>query len=384
PLVPFDGYYMAVDILEAPNLLPRSFAYLGDMIREKVFRVAPRHARPAVRLRRVYLIFGSLAWLYQGVWTVAVPWVVYLLASRFAGPAVGIAVSGALTAGVGRTLFGSARRFLRGVGEEGGPAAPSGWRAPIAASALAAVVVAALPVFRVHVHGTARLQAAARLGVRAETAGFVSGVLVREGERVTADQPLARLQNADLRARIESLRLDRDRLRASWARAEAEGRAAEALARHDAWSRSGAAIETLTRREDVLVLRAPAAGVVLALRLQDREGRYVAEGEEWCQIAEGVALRGIATLPEAELSEFEEGAPVELSHDAFPGRVFTGTVVRIPGNGAARDVEFRVPNAAAALLPGMSARARILGVRTSLLGSGLRFARRLVRGRMWW
>ncbi|MBI3449083.1 MAG: efflux RND transporter periplasmic adaptor subunit [Acidobacteria bacterium] len=384
PLVPFDGYYMAVDILEAPNLLPRSFAYLGDLLREKVFRIAPVHPRPAVRLRRVYFIFGSLAWLYQGAWTVAVPWVVYLLTSRLAGPAVGAVVAGALTLGVARALSGSARRFIRGVREESGAGGRTGWRAPLAVAASAALVVAALPIFRVHVHGTARLQPVARLGVRAEVAGFVSAVLVREGERVEAGEPLARLQNSDLRARVEGLRLDRDLLRVAWGRAEAEGRTAEALARRDAWARSGAAIETLARRENDLVLRAPVAGIVLAARLGDREGRFLREGEEWCEIAEGVALRGVVTLPEAELSEFEEGASVELSHEAFPGSVFAGSVARIPGDGAARDVEIRVPNLGGDLIPGMSARARILGERTSVLGSGLRFASRLLRGKIWW
>src|SRR6266850_1643792 len=97
PLVPFDGYYMAVDIFEAPNLLPQSFAYLGDLLREHVFGAPPLNPSPPVRLRRVYAIFGGLAWIYQALWTVGVPIVVYVMISRVAGVLVGGVIAGFMT-----------------------------------------------------------------------------------------------------------------------------------------------------------------------------------------------------------------------------------------------------------------------------------------------
>lgn len=405
PLLPYDGYYMAADILEAPNLLPRSFAYLGDLVREKIFGAPPVHPRPPVRLRSVYKIFGGLAWTYQALWTLAVPWVVFVLASRAAGDLIGGGIAGFMTLRLAGSRLGVVRRFLQVVREERGHLERPVRRRFGPLAALAAGLAALLtPVLPLHVHGAGRLEARQRREVRAAMPGFVSKVLVLEGREVEAGEPLVRLENSDLTARIEALRLDRERVHAEWARNEAAGDASGAALQREAWERRSADLATLRQRAEDLVLRAPVAGTLLAFHLADRQGTYLREGDLWGEVTGGHQLRIIVEVAEPWLGDVHQGDRALLMQSGFPGDRFPGRVVRLPeqksphAGATAADlaalggeapvkaygVEVDVDNAGGKLRPGMSAEVRIEGPRMSLAGRAARTLMRLLRGKIWW
>src|SRR5436189_2350861 len=64
PLIKLDGYYLLSDYLEVPNLRSRAFSYL--LARARNFWRAPAgEATVSARERRIYLLYGLLAWVYS-------------------------------------------------------------------------------------------------------------------------------------------------------------------------------------------------------------------------------------------------------------------------------------------------------------------------------
>src|SRR5262245_27748767 len=65
PLIKLDGYYLLSDYLDVPNLRQRAFAYLGDCVRKCWGAMTRRLQDVTRRERRIYLIYGLLAWVYS-------------------------------------------------------------------------------------------------------------------------------------------------------------------------------------------------------------------------------------------------------------------------------------------------------------------------------
>lgn len=337
PLVPFDGYYMATDILEAPNLLPRSYGYVGDLIRQKIFRVPPVHPCPPVRLRRAYTIFGSLAWLYQALWLAVIPYAAFLLFSALVGRWIGGLLATVVTLHFARHPVGTLSKFIQYVIHERRGAGME-WPFLLRAGSVGAGVVglAALfvPACPVHIHSTAFLEAEERFEVRADEPGFVREILVGDGERVAPGQPLVRLEDPDLAARVGTVRLERERARAAMLRDEALGDAASAAQWRTAWERLGDEYEIVRRRHDSLTLRSPGTGIVIAPRLEDRLGTRLRRGDLWCELARSDRLRAYVEVRETDLSDVFEGARVVALSSGYPTRRFVGRVARVPKQGA--------------------------------------------------
>jgi HlyD family secretion protein len=113
-------------------------------------------------------------------------------------------------------------------------------------------------------------------------------------------------------------------------------------------------------------ITAPAGGAVTA-RLHE-PGAVVAPGMPVIALIDTRAVTATFFLPDAELGRVAPGMPAELRVDAFPGQVFTGTVLRIaeeaeftPRNVQTREdrdrlvyaVEIEVPNPDGVLRAGM-------------------------------
>ncbi len=240
--------------------------------------------------------------------------------------------------------------------------------------------------------------------MRAETPGFVTEILVPEGRRVEAGQALVRLANPDLAARLETMRLECDVLRSQSMMSEAAGDAAGAAAKREQGERQAAELEIVRGREHLLVLGAPADGILLATRLADRLGTYLHEGDLWGRIARDDRLRAIVDVEEPWLAEVGRGAHVAAMQRGFPGERFEGRVVRLPGQSAQHPgisiagladptsrearpsygVEVEIENQERKLRPGMSMEIRIEGSRMSLASRTGRAVLRLLKGKVWW
>jgi RND family efflux transporter MFP subunit len=108
-------------------------------------------------------------------------------------------------------------------------------------------------------------------------------------------------------------------------------------------------------------VKAPFAGLV-AQRMVST-GDYVTRGMKVAEVVRITPLRIELTVPEQFVASVTVGAPVSFSVDAFPGRIFEGTIrfvsPALRADQRALTVEAVVPNANLELKPGMFATARI-------------------------
>jgi RND family efflux transporter MFP subunit len=173
----------------------------------------------------------------------------------------------------------------------------------------------------------------------------ITAVLVEEGARVQAGQPMAQLDDREARHRAEEAEAralfaqeDLARVRALVARdiasratldrAEAEARAVRAAA------------DAAQRRLDDYVVRAPSAGLVL--RRDAEVGEVVDTPAALFWIGEPKPLRITAEVDEEDIAQIREGQRALLRADAFAGQVLTATVAQITPKGDATRKAYRV------------------------------------------
>ena len=229
--------------------------------------------------------------------------------------------------------------------------------------------------------------------VRALVDGTVERVLVREGSRVERGQPLAALRATALATNREA---------AAAGLAAADRLAALARSRGDAAEERLQRIRTESLRRELALLdeelglttlRAPAAGVVLTPRLEERVGTSLAEGDLLLAIGRTDTLELELGVDQRDILRVRPGQPIRLRVDALPQRTFEGTVTsvaQLPGTGEDGVVRYPVrgaiPNPDGLLKPEMAAHARVLtdpaSTATRLLRGPVRWAR-LAWWRLW-
>lgn len=210
-LLPFlknDGYYAICDYFGFPNLRDRSFALARAWLGQRLFGLTTPTEEFPPRTRRVLILYAIFAFTGTSLF-------IYVLYFRFLAPVVerfggaGLAFAVLATALMLRGLM--LRPLWRGM--------QTLWRERRTVFTLRRglamlVVLAALvgPWFLhwpVLVDGTFVIVPHQRADVRAQTTGRIEEILVNEGDRVRAGDPVARLRNPDLSAKIAMVEAER-------------------------------------------------------------------------------------------------------------------------------------------------------------------------------
>jgi multidrug resistance efflux pump len=209
PFLKFDGYYAICDYFGFPNLRARSFKLARAWLYRRLLGIElPTEELP--RRTRGYLIaYAILSFLFTALF-------LYLVFFRLLAPVVehfrgaGLLFAIALTAYLMRNatlrpMWGLARLLVR-----------ERRRIFTRRRAATLLVLAAMAVgpwflpWPVLVDAEFVVVPHRRADVRAQTAGRVDEILVREGDRVWCGQPLARLRNAALHERVQMLEAERE------------------------------------------------------------------------------------------------------------------------------------------------------------------------------
>jgi putative peptide zinc metalloprotease protein len=347
PLLRYDAYYILADILEIPNLRQHASQYLSYLMRRYLIgERMPPETRPA-REKTWFLLYGVLSFLYRSVVVVSI---VLYVASQFLIIGVVMAmivgvlwVMTPLVKLVKYVFFGKSTRAVR-------------WRAVGVFAGGAAAVVVGLGVVPMPtgVRAPCALEAHEERVLRAEWPGFLTQVLVKDGDHVRQDQVLAVVTNEELDYQVRTQDL---KVRQSEARLrELETRdlaAAQAEAFRQEMLRKDLA--ALKERQALLTFRAPFDGQVIAPNLARIKGRFLLMGEELFTIASLDRLRVVAVVDDADIeaisrpsSADDEGsaaadtqpaAPasrraavsrtVRVKFASYPDRVFEGTIERV-------------------------------------------------------
>ena len=225
--------------------------------------------------------------------------------------------------------------------------------------------------------------------VRVMVDGTVERVVVREGSRVRRGDVLAVLRATSLAADRQGIAADAvtaDRLASL---AASRGDAAEERLHRIRGEALRRELAILDEELSLTTVRAPAPGLVLTPRMEERTGTSLAEGDQLLLLGRTDTLELEFGVPQQDILRVRQGQTVRLRVDALPSRTFEGRVTSIAEMPIGREgtVEFPVRAAVAnpdgLLKPDMSAHARILTDPASIVTRTLRGPFRWVR-LMWW
>jgi multidrug resistance efflux pump len=166
--------------------------------------------------------------------------------------------------------------------------------------------------------------------------GRVGAVLVREGERVSAGQPLARLDPREYERNVRSTesRLDEARAKLDLMRKELyllqNPPNIEAIHALEAEIRQ---LDTLLadyrRQLELTVLRSPIAGRVTTPQVEQFAGKYLKQGDLFATVEQADSVQVEIYVPEADVPQVQVGAPVKVVAWAYPYETFHGQVADI-------------------------------------------------------
>lgn len=337
PLQRLDGYYIATDLLDLPNLGPRSRAWWLHSLRRWLLRVPGAEAMPVARGESGWLaVYAPLAWLYAiGISLLAVVWLGQL------SFALGL-VSGAL---LGWQML--LRPALRLVGQLRRAAlaretSTRRWRLLAGSVSLGLVLVLLAPWPRsTRVQGVVWPPDQAQL--RADEDGRVEAVLLRDGQNAQAGDAVLQLANPSLQAtwvrqssRVAALEATLIGALPTGGTQAGDGRAELFAAQ--------AELDRIGERVAALTVRARVAGRLVLPDADDLPGQFLRHGSLIGQVLTGapptvrVALpeadaRSLAPLPDGQMRvSVRLAASLQMAHGARLARDSVGAGMLLPSS----------------------------------------------------
>jgi HlyD family secretion protein len=194
--------------------------------------------------------------------------------------------------------------------------------------------------------------------------------LAEKQAATTVDVVAARNKIRQAELQIEGLEKRRAALVGRQDRTVAQARLKDALA----------AVELARQRIAQTVFSAPMAGVVYQLSV--RPGDYVDAGGLIANVGETSQLRVRVYVDEPELGRVAVGQPVRITWDGLPGKIWEGTVERMPseivplGSRQVGEVKCTIANPGKDLVPGSNVNADI---RTNMVNQALSMPKEALR-----
>jgi putative peptide zinc metalloprotease protein len=194
PLIKLDGYYLLSDALEIPNLRQRSFEYMKGCLRWLLWG-APRPDR--TERSRVLLGFGLASFTYSLMFLTLMLVALGGYLSNFIGP-LGYAAIGLLGVMTMRGMFqgvfqGEVKMMLLKRHRR-----TAMWLTAFAALAAALYFVE----IEDRVTGSFQVRSSLRIELRAPAAGFLKEIHFDQGDYVSPNLPVVRLEIPDLESRL--------------------------------------------------------------------------------------------------------------------------------------------------------------------------------------
>jgi membrane fusion protein, multidrug efflux system len=203
--------------------------------------------------------------------------------------------------------------------------------------------------------------------VSAEESGIVRQLFVDKGAFVRAGQPIARIDDAVLRAQMERAEAQArladetwERQRRLWEEDKIGSEMNYLNAKYGAQTARASANE-LKARLDRTVVRAPIAGV-LDMRLVE-VGTMVAPGAPVARVVDAATVKITGGVPERYAADIVRGAEMRVSFDGMAGAEYTGKVQYVGATLNEQNrtfpIEVAVPNRTGVIRPGMVANLQV-------------------------
>jgi len=291
PLLRYDGYYMLSDWLEIPNLKQKSGEYMWGLFKRHLFRVKNPMPLPPIGQRFWLLLYA----ITSGAYRVFVGIMIILVVSAQV-PVLGIlmAIGGVITWLV-VPVWKTTKYLLLEPELHRKRGRAVAWTTGIVGAIAFAIGVLRMPV---RVEAEAITKAEFEQTVRSKQPGFVQRVLVRDGQRVEAGQALVECAEPMLAADVARQRSKIDESAAKiQALTASPGEQAVERANYAGLVKE---LGYLEKQRQELTVRAPFAGVVIAPRINELEGRFLKKGEEVATVIDARRLHVKAVVSQSD------------------------------------------------------------------------------------
>jgi HlyD family secretion protein len=165
--------------------------------------------------------------------------------------------------------------------------------------------------------------------IRPEVPGFIAEIYVKEGDKVTPGQPLARLVNRELEQQVVSVTQHLEMTRANMQRALGMDRPAEYKQFESQRTEYERKVEQAKKDVESLTLKATTHGTVLTRELQKKIGYGLRSGELFCQVGSLNPMQIKMALNEKQVRYIQKGQLVEMKADAYPWKTIRGTIAEV-------------------------------------------------------
>lgn len=195
--------------------------------------------------------------------------------------------------------------------------------------------------------------------------GILAASEVERGQKVTAGQVLARLEDHELRLEWERLSAEAERVSRERDVAIAKGDATEAELKRLEAERARLAADVVAERLAKVAIVSPIDGVVTTDELDQAIGSPLRAGDALFEVAPLGRLTAEIALPAKAITYLPDGAEATLYLEALPGWELTLPVERVSPKAIVRDganvfeLDITLDNADGQLLPGLRGEATI-------------------------
>jgi putative peptide zinc metalloprotease protein len=352
PLLRFDGYYIASDLLEIPNLAQRGKQYLYYLVRRYVWGVKRARCPAHTPGERFWLLFHAVAsTLYR---TTVVVGILMFVSNQLFGLGILLAVLAAIT-----MLFVPLGKFIHYLATSGELMRVRGRAISTTAVFVGAIlaVVCLVPVSDYsRVEGVVEPSRSAFVHTGAN--GFVDDVAAPSGTLVEKGSPLIVCSDPELAAEHGQLLDQRERIEIERRQAQAREEFAVAAALADKLAEIDDSIRHTEQLLDALTVRAPLSGTWISPDVERLPSAYVQRGQRVGLLADvdNLFIRAVAGQDRAgplvhqfRRADNETVRRVELRIKGRPEPKLTGRITKVAE--AARD---RLPSPALSFLAGGS------------------------------
>ncbi len=290
PLLKFDAYYVLADWLEMPNLAQRAGAYLGDRFLTRIIGLRPEDEPPRDEAR-ILAIYGTLALGYRVFLTLTIA----LIVSRWFFVVGLMLAAWAIVMGLVWPLAKLAKKgWDRSRAQNRGPTAL------VRLTVFAALLVGAFGFVPLpfSARGEGQVVPVPEAQIIVGTSGQVAQALAGDGARVDGAQPILRLSDPELAARLDVLTVSLNFLTEASARSGLSATESQRLQRE-------MEVATQTRadaliRQAALTVTAPLAGeIAWEGAAPPLPGRFLPRGQVLGHVISPDALELVMALPAA-------------------------------------------------------------------------------------
>ena len=275
PLMRFDGYFILSDLMKIPNLYTSGMQSFKELMTWVFYGTKVEQSNCEIRNHHVFLTFYGIC---AAIWKVVICIGLAITSSvMFGGLGILLAALGTVS-WFAKPVAGLVKNLIRQLRQK----PHSVIRCSMICGALATVLICSW--FYIPNPFSARSPCVVDFKdeskVRTITSGFVSEILVEDGQFVSAGAPLIRLENKDLEVEVQELRVEvqSHTTRENIAMDEQEPGDAQIAEfnRRSAFKR----LDERLQEQKGLTLLAPVSGYVVARNIKQLSGRHFERGDE--------------------------------------------------------------------------------------------------------